>query len=308
MIYFIVYLRHIQKKVCIQMTADQKVKLILKQILFANLLVAIAKIIIGSLAQSASIAADGFHSLTDGISNIVGLIGLGLAAKPKDSDHPYGHKKYEFLSSLFIGGMLLAIALKIGLEAIDRILVPVAPIFEINFFLMLLITLLINVLVTVYESAQGHKLNSYILISDAMHTKSDIFVTIGVLITLLAIHLGAPVIIDPLASLIVMGFIIHAGLKIIKSTSDILVDKVAIDQNLVAQIVTSFPEVINVHSIRSRGSSSQIFIDMHIILDPDMSIKDAHDLVHKIEEKLNFEINPHIQAIIHTEPDSKNNK
>ncbi|HIU65000.1 MAG TPA: cation transporter [Candidatus Avacidaminococcus intestinavium] len=286
-------------------TKDQKIKSILKQVLFANIFVAIAKIVIGHFTYSASITADGFHSLTDGISNIVGLVGLSIAAKPVDKDHPYGHKKYEFLSSLFIGAMLLAIAFKIGLEAIERLLSPVTPTFEMEFFLLLLSTLIINIIVSVYEANQGKKLDSYILLADAMHTRSDVFVTIGVLITLVAIKLGAPAIIDPLASLVVMGFILHAGMKIIKTTADILVDKVAIDQKVVAAIVMSFPSVINVHSIRSRGTANQIFIDMHIILSPNMSIKTAHELVHDIEAALQQKINPHIQAIIHTEPNDK---
>ena len=98
----------------------QQVKKILWQILLANLFVAIAKVIIGTAIQSASMTADGYHSLTDGASNVVGLIGISLAAKPVDAAHPYGHGKYEFLTSLFIGIMLLIIAGKIGFEAFQR--------------------------------------------------------------------------------------------------------------------------------------------------------------------------------------------
>jgi len=91
----------------------KKVKQVLWVILFANFAVALLKIIIGAMIKSSSMTADGFHSLSDGSSNIVGLIGIGLASKPIDKDHPYGHKKFEVLSGLFIAGMLLFIGLKI---------------------------------------------------------------------------------------------------------------------------------------------------------------------------------------------------
>lgn len=285
--------------------SNSKVKTILWQILFANFFVAAAKIVIGTIIQSASMTADGFHSLTDGVSNIVGLVGISLAAQPVDRKHPYGHQKYEFLTSLFIGGMLLVIAFKIAVEALDRIMNPVTPAFGMEAIVALVITLLINIIVCAYESRQGKRLNSYILISDSMHTKSDIYVTIGVLLTLLGIELGAPPIIDSLASMIVGGFIVHAGIEIIKSTAGILVDKAAIDHSMVRNIALGFPQVLNVHEIRSRGTATGLFVDMHIIVDPEMTIRESHALVHSIEEKLQLEINPNIQAIIHTEPNNK---
>ena len=214
----------------------KQVKKVLWSILLANIAVAIVKIVIGNMIQSASMAADGFHSLTDGISNVVGLIGITLASKPVDQDHPYGHKKYECISGLFIGGMLLVIAAQITFEAITRILEPVIPQFGIEALAALIVTIIINIVVCVYEYRQGKRLNSYILISDSLHTKSDIYVSLGVLSTLVLLKLGAPPIIDPITSIIVAGFIVNAAIEIIKSTSDILVDKIAVDVDLVKSI------------------------------------------------------------------------
>ena len=280
----------------------KQVKKVLWLILAANLLVAVTKILIGHSIQSTSMTADGYHSLTDGVSNVVGLIGIAFAAKPVDSDHPYGHKKFEFLTGLFIGGMLLVITTNIILEAIAKILEPVTPQFGADTIAALVATLVINVIVSVYEYRQGQRLNSYILIADSLHTRSDIYVSLGVLLTLLGIKLGAPPLIDPIASIIVAGFIAHAALEIIKSTSDILVDRAAVDLVLIESVTMTFSQVKDVHGIRSRGSESALFIDMHIEIDPLMSIEEAHELVHQIEEKLKEEINPTIQALIHTEP------
>ena len=102
----------------------KKVKNILLLIFIANLLVALLKILVGNYIQSSSVTADGFHSLSDTASNIIGIVGISIAAKPRDKEHPYGHKKFEVLSSLFIGIMLLFIAGKIIIEAILQIKNP----------------------------------------------------------------------------------------------------------------------------------------------------------------------------------------
>ena len=283
----------------------QQVKKILWQILFANLLVAAVKIFLGYTIRSTSLTADGFHSLTDGLSNVVGLIGIAVASAPVDSKHPYGHQKFEFITSLFLGGMLIAMAGRISIEAVGKIISPTTPVFAPEFLLLLVATVIINIIVYLYENHEGKRLDSFILIADSLHTKSDIFVSLGVLATLIGIKLGAPPIIDPLASLVVCGFIIHSGLNIILSTAGVLVDRAAIDHDLIKNLAMTFPQVINVHEIRSRGTGSGMFVDMHIIVAPEMTIREAHNLVHEIEVKLRAEISPNLQTIIHTEPDTR---
>lgn len=286
------------------MTADtfKKVKRVLWSILFANLAVAALKIAIGSVIKSASMTADGFHSLTDGSSNIVGLIGINLASKPKDEDHPYGHKKFETLAALFIAGMLFVIGIKIILDAFNRFVNPVSPIVTVESLIALILTLCINIMVCLFEFRQGHKLNSQILVSDSMHTRSDIYVSAGVLITLLCVRLGLPSIIDPIASLVVSGFILHAAYEIFRDNSDILVDKAAVDPDKVRDIALAFEQVKDAHDIRSRGSKNDLHIDMHILTEPDMSVEESHILIHEIEEKMKTEICESIQVIVHIEP------
>lgn len=286
------------------MTTDsfKKVRQVLWVILFLNFGVALLKIIVGTLIDSSSMAADGFHSLTDGASNIVGLIGIRLAAKPRDDDHPYGHGKFETLAGLFIGGMLFFISGKIVLEAASRFVNPVSPKIDAQSLLTLLITLIINILVSVYEFGIGNRLKSQILISDSMHTRSDIYVSVGVLLTLIGIWLGAPAVIDSIASIVVSGFIAHAGYEIFKSTCDVLVDKAAIDQEKIKKIALSFDDVKDAHDIRSRGSEDNLHIDMHVMTSPEMSVKECHDLIHEIENKIKEETNQNTEVIVHIEP------
>ena len=280
----------------------KKVKQVLWTILFANFAVALLKIIVGTVIKSASMTADGFHSISDGTSNIVGLIGIGIAAKPKDKEHPYGHTKFEVISGLFIGAMLLLLGGKIVLDALASFKNPVVPEITTASLIALVITLIINIFVSSYEYKEGKKLNSYILISDSVHTKSDIFVSIGVLATLIGVKLGLPPIIDPIASLVVAGFIIHASYEIFQSTIDVLVDKAIVDDEEVVKILKTFEEIKAYHDIRSRGSENNIHLDMHVMVDPSMTVEDAHRLSHDIEDRIREITNENSQVIVHIEP------
>ena len=283
----------------------KKVKQVLLAILFANLAVAALKIAVGAIIKSASMTADGFHSLSDGSSNIVGLIGIRLAAKPIDEDHPYGHGKFETLAGLFIAGMLFVLGGKTIIEAIIRFRNPIIPNVTLESLIVLIITLCINIFVSMYEYKKGQKLNSRILISDSLHTRSDIYISLGVLITLFCIKLGLPPVIDSIASLVVAAFILHAAYEIFKDNSDVLVDKAVVDSDKITEIVLSFEQVKDIHKIRSRGSENELYIDMHIGIQPDMSIEECHKLIHNIEVKIRKEVNENVQMIAHLEPFGK---
>ncbi len=168
--------------------------------------------------------------------------------------------------------------------------------------IVLVITLIINILVCTYEYRIGKKLNSYILVSNSLHTKSDIFVSIGVLMTLVGVKLGLPAIINPIASLIVAGFILHASYEVFKSTIDVLVDTAVIDEDDIKKVIKKFESIKGVHNIRSRGSENNVYIDMHILVEPKITLEDSHKLTHDIEEIIKEKINKRAQVIVHIEP------
>lgn len=280
----------------------KKVKQVLWIILVANFVVSFTKIIIGILIKSTSMTADGFHSFSDGASNIVGIIGVSLSSKPEDKKHPYGHKKFEIITSMFIGAMLLVMAFKIISDAISRFTNPAIPSITNESLLALIGTLIINIFVCTYEYNIGNKSNSHILISDSIHTRSDILVSIGVLFSLIGIKFGLPPVIDPIASLIVAGVILLSSYEIFKSATSILVDSAIVDDKDIEEIIKNIDIVRGVHNIRSRGSEDDIYIDMHILVNPNTSVEDSHKLAHDIEVKIKEEINESAQVIVHIEP------
>ena len=280
----------------------KEVKKILWLILFLNLIVAVMKMIIGSMISSAAMFADGVHSLSDGSSNVVGLIGIGFASKPVDKDHPYGHNKFETMAGLFISMMLLIVAITIIKGGIEKLINPVAPEITTLSLVVLVFTLCVNLFVAIYEFRRGKALGSLILISDSMHTRSDIFVTIGVLISLVGIRFGLPTIIDPIVSLLVAAVIIKAAYGIFQETNSILTDKAASDAGRIEAVVRSFDAVMDVHKIRSRGTPNCMYVDMHIMVSATMSVEESHTLMHNIEAKIKSVINPNAQTIVHIEP------
>ena len=282
---------------------DREVKKVLWIILVANFVVAGLKVLIGSLINSGSMTADGFHSLSDGTSNIIGLIGMKMASKPVDEDHPYGHGKFETLASMVIAGMLFVLGGKVILDAIPRFSNPVMPEVSVASLVVLVATLVVNIFVAVWEYRKGKALGSQILQSDSMHTRSDIFVTIGVLGTLIGLSIGLPAIVDPIASLIVAVFILKAGIDVFRGTSSVLVDQAVLDVDKLRAIAMEFPEVHDVHKIRSRGSEMDMFLDMHIMVEPTTSVEASHKLMHDLEARYRERLDGHVkEVIIHIEP------
>ncbi|HWR98882.1 MAG TPA: cation diffusion facilitator family transporter, partial [Candidatus Methanoperedens sp.] len=170
----------------------RRVRFVLWAILGLNLAVAAAKYFYGLATASIAMQADGFHSLFDGTSNVVGLIGLAVAVRPPDRDHPYGHAKYETYAAAIIGAMLLLASWKVGAAAWTRLANGgEPPRVDAGSFVVMLVTLGVNIGVAAWERRVGKDLRSELLIADASHTGSDILVSVGVLAGLVAVWLAS---------------------------------------------------------------------------------------------------------------------
>ena len=279
----------------------QKIRRILVYILILNWGVAAAKLIYGWMTRSASMTADGFHSFSDGSSNIIGLVGIWIASRPIDENHPYGHKKYETLTSVGISVFLFLVCINVVREGVVRFFHPLVPEVTAKSFLVMGITLAINVAVMIYETRMGRALKSDILISDALHTRTDILTSSAVIVTLIGIKLGYPIL-DPMASLVIAVFIAYAGVEILKESSRVLSDGVAIRIDEIERVVLSIKGVRKCHQIRSRGRPDDIHIDLHVLVDPDMHVHKAHHLSYAIENKIKRDIRGVTDVIVHMEP------
>jgi cation diffusion facilitator family transporter len=280
----------------------RKIRKILVIVLILNWLVALAKIIYGLGNHCSSMTADGFHSLSDGTSNIIGLLGIHFACQPVDKEHPYGHKKYETLFSLGIAAMLFIVAFNLLKQGWFRLHHPITPQIDLGSFAVMLVTLTINIWVMRYEYEKGKALKSDILVSDSLHTRADIFTSFSVIVSLIAIKLGFPLI-DPIVTMLISLFIGFAAFEITKQSSDILCDTaVFVDEKRIRDIVLKIKGVRACHKIRNRGRIDDIYIDLHVQVNPDMHIDDAHKISYRIEDAIKSEIPGIIDVVVHMEP------
>lgn len=285
----------------IQDKRRKEVQNVLILILLLNLLVALLKGIFGFLANSISMLSDAAHSLFDGISNIVGIVAIWIASKPPDTDHPYGHRKYESLATIIIAFLILLTCFKILELTIERFYMATIPeITEIT-VLVMVFTILVNFFVSRYEYKKGKELKNQVLIADSMHTKSDIYVSISILLGFVFIKLGYPVI-DPVIALVVAAIIARSGYGIIKRSSETLCDMAMIDTNEIKRVVKRVPGVVGCHKIRTRGSEGDIYVDLHIFVDPDTPVKEGHRVSHEVVSRIKENITGVSDVIVHIEP------
>jgi len=278
------------------------VKKLLITILFLNWAVALAKLIFGLISRSSSMTADGFHSFSDGASNIVGLVGITLASRPKDEGHPYGHKKYETFFSLGIAFLLGLVCVELFKEGLNRFRNPVLPEISIISFIIMGVTLCVNIFVMWYELREGRRLRSDILVSDALHTRADILTSISVMIAFIAIKMGYPVI-DAVVTVLISLFIAFAAFEILKESSDILCDGAMIPEiKKIEDIVLRVPGVKSCHKIRTRGRVDDINLDLHVQVAADMHMDQAHKICFEIETVIKKDIPEVTDIVVHIEP------
>jgi cation diffusion facilitator family transporter len=278
-----------------------EVRIVLVRVLFLNLTVALAKIIYGQISGSLSILSDGFHSLTDCASNVVALVGLRLAKKPPDANHPYGHRKFETLAAGLIALFLLLVVVEVARAALGRFRSGGAPSVTAMSFAIMLATLAVNFAVVRTERTAAARLSSELLLADARHTQSDVLTSFAVIGALAGSAIGYPIL-DPLAALVIVGFIGYAGFGIARDTARILSDEIVISEDDIRRVVERVPEVLGCHHIRSRGPADHVFLDMHIWMDGTTPLTEAHSISHRVKDLL-MERYPQIaDAIIHIEP------
>lgn len=270
-----------------------------------NLLVALSKLGWGFFTNTLSMIADGFHSLLDASSNVVGIVGLTISARPPDRGHPYGHRKFEALAAICISFLMFLASYEVLVEAVRRLILHSGetPVVSLPSYIIMLVTAAINLAVSSYERKRGMELNSPLLVADSQHTLSDVFATAAVLVSLVAIQFHYSVV-DVISSLIVVGVILYAGFGIIVANLGSLVDAAIIDPAVIESIVLSVPGVSGCHRIRSRGLQDSIFIDLHVQVSPELSIQQAHQISTLVEQTVKQRAGGVVDVLVHMEEDT----
>ncbi len=276
--------------------------------LLLNLFVMGLKAVVGFWTGSLSLQADALHSVTDSANNVLGLIASRFSSPQPDRDHPYGHQKFEAVGALGIAAFLGIACFEIFQGAIERLFHSLTPVnISAPELWLLLIVLGVNIFVTFYERSVGKRVGSAILIADAQHTMSDVWVTITVLIGLIGVWqarvLNLPQLqwLDVFLAFPVALLVFHSGWKVLKENLPWLVDEMAIAPEEIQKLAMQVPGVMNCHDIASRGLvGRQVFIEMHMIVDA-KEVETAHQITENVEALLGERFGP-VRVLIHVEP------
>ena len=275
-----------------------------------NFLLLAFKFAAGILGHSAALVADAVHSLSDFATDIIVIVFVRISGKPEDEDHKYGHGKYETLATAAIGLILFAVGIGIlvnGATSVgDFLKGKVLPAPSIVALIVAAISIISKEILYRYTINEGKKLNSQAVIANAWHHRSDAFSSIGTLIGIGgAIFLGEKWrILDPIAAIVVSGFIMKVAIDLLKPCIDELLERSlpAETEQKILELITSFPEVSSPHHLRTRRIGNHFAIEVHIRMDGQTTLEMAHHTATLIERRIKEEFGPETHIGIHMEP------
>ena len=269
-----------------------------------NCLLTLIKFISGVISKSSAMISDSVHSLSDVLSTFVVIIGVKIANKKADSDHPYGHERIECVSAIILSGMLFVVGALIGINGIKNVTNSsnlVMP--GVLALIASIISIISKEAMYQYTIRVSKKINSAALKADAWHHRSDALSSIGSFIGILGSRLGFKVF-DPLASVIISLCIIKVSIDIFKDAIDKMVDK-SCDKEVIDKVISVIEKnesVKNIDDIKTRQFGNKAYVDVEISVDENLLLKDAHKVAEEIHNSVENEINIVKHCMVHVNP------
>ena len=275
-----------------------------------NVVLVVFKFLAGILGHSAAMMADAVHSVSDFATDIVVLAFVRISNKPKDKSHDYGHGKYETLATTLIGVALFAVAVGIFVDGAKKIAFWAnGGVLTIPGKLALwaaLVSILLKELVFQYTHRKAKQLDSQAMKANAWHHRSDALSSVGTAIGIGGAILGGErwAVLDPIASIVVGALIIKVAVDLLKNGVGDLMEQSLPEEveNEIIGIVKSVPEVVKPHELCTRRIGNHYAIEMHILMNGDMPLKEAHDKASEIERLLKERYGEETHVAIHVEP------
>jgi len=275
-----------------------------------NILLVVLKVCVGYITRSQALIADGIHSLSDGITDLAVIFGEPFWTAPADVDHPHGHGRIEMLVTILIGLLLGLVGILLGFQAIKSIIQfdKEKTIYSLPMTIVAFISVVSKEALYQYTVFVGRKIHSTAVIANAWHHRSDSLSSIPVVIAGIGIMINpAYSILDPIGALIVCVLIIYSAYRIILPMLKILVDSGISQEEMsrLKEITLSIEGVKSIHAIRSRHIGGGIAVDLHVLVDPQMSVSDGHIIAGKVKHALLEKGQDVVDVLIHIEPYEK---
>lgn len=271
-------------------------------VLLLNAAVALVKVIVGLHTGALAVLGAALESALDMLNNAIGMILVSIAGREPDEDHPYGHDKFETLGAIGIVGFLSVSCFELLHSGAVSLMAHAHPVnVGTSDVVILLSTLVVNVIVLVYERRRGRALASAFLLADSRHTGSDLLVTLLALASLLFASVG-PDWLDPVLAIGVALILAWSGYRILQQSIPILVDERAVASDELERIACGIPGILQVRGVRSRWSASgQLFVELAIVVAGSASVDTAHGLADRVESAIEQHFG-NSQVTVHIEP------
>ncbi len=254
---------------------------------FANILLAVGKLVVGIISASVSIIADALNNFSDCISSVVTMIGFKLAQKPADSDHPYGHARFEYIASLIVAILVLFVGFELIKSSVEKIIEPTSINFQLIVVIILAVSIVVKFMLYLYNSALAKKINSTALKATSIDCRNDSIMTTCVLIATIVEHYSS-LKIDGYMGVLIALFILYSGIKLVKETvSPILGEKH--DEKLKQAIVDKlkeYPFVLGYHDLMMHDYGPGItFCTIHFEIDKNEDPLVIHEHIDRFERE-----------------------
>ena len=263
------------------------------------------KLLAGILAHSGAMISDAVHSASDVLSSFIVIIGVKLAAREADREHPYGHERFECVAAIVLAVVLAVTGLLIGYQALKTVVGGAETQQEPG--LLALIAAAVSIAVKEamywYTRAYAKKLNSTALMANAWHHRSDALSSVGALIGIAGARMGVPVM-EPLASLVICGFILKAAYDIFRDATGKMVDRAcdADTEKRIFDCVREQPEVLGIDRLQTREFGSKIYVDLEIRLDGSLTLYESHDIAERVHDRIEKEFPAVKHIMVHVNP------
>ena len=273
--------------------------------MIVNIVLSVIKLFIGFIGNSQALIADGIHSFSDLTTDFSIIFGVKFWLRPADKEHPYGHQKIELLVTIFIAFILMIVGLSILFKAIFSLHSNIKETPELIAFVVALISIISKEYLYRYTVKKASILKSSALKANAWHHRSDAISSLPVAVAIIISSIFPNLaFVDYIGAILVSIFIIYPAFKMIKDAVSNLLDE-SVDKETfeeISQIAHNIPNVINAHDIRTRKIGETIFVDMHILVDKNITVKEGHDIAKAVKKTLLKQNSNILDVLIHVEP------
>lgn len=271
--------------------------------IIANIILFVIKLVSGIMMNSIAIISDAFNNLSDSISSLITIIGARLSEKPPDTEHPYGHGRFEYISSLIVSFIIFVMGGQLLFEAYDKIVNPEPISWNTGIIIILILSVFIKIWMFLFNRNIAKKLNSTLIMANAKDSLSDAIASSGIIAgTFAGIFIPLPL--DGLLGFIISLFILYTGFSIARDSVHYLLGP-SPDPRLLEQIkniIAENDQIKNAHNfqIHDYGPGKKL-ASLHVVLPAEMSVEKAHTIIDEVEEKIKAELA--IDVVIHVDPD-----